>query len=528
MRTMSPQHPKVWLALIVALYLLLAALYATQVPAWQAPDEPAHYNYIHELATTGQFPVLRMGDYDQQYLEQLKAARFPPQLPIAGVRYEAHQPPLYYLLSVPVFHLTGGELTALRLFSAALGALLLVLVYAIVATIFPGRLHLALAAAAFVAFLPMHLAIAASVNNDTLAEILLAALLLQAIRYVKTVVVDARAPSGGSVVMIGLLLGLALITKVSAYVAVPVVFAALFMAWYESRRATPATLHASRFMLHALLIAAPALLIALPWYARNASVYGHLDILARRWHDTVVVGQLRTAELLAQSGLGAILERFMVWSHDSFWGVFGWMGVWMDSRVYTLLLAFSLAVLTGCIALATRKHRQSRALGGAIPSAPSPQSPRPSPQIIRFQRWTLGLLALSALLTAGIYVAYNLIFVQPQGRYLFPALPAIGLAIALGWQEALRPAAARWAGIVLIVSAALAGLIGWLRLGVNSWSVALLGGAGAALLVWSLVVVRVSPSWRERLTAAAFVLPFALLALLDVAALAWFILPQLA
>ncbi|MCB0240317.1 MAG: hypothetical protein KDH08_17115, partial [Anaerolineae bacterium] len=97
----------------------------------------------------------------------------------------------------------------------------------------------------------------------------------------------------------------------------------------------------------------------------------------------------------------------------------------------------------------------------------------------------------------------------------------------LGWHEALRPVAARWAGGVLIVSAALAGLIGWLRQGVNSWSVALLGGAGAALLLWSLAVIRLSPVWRRRLTTAAFVLPFALLPLLDVAALVWFILPQL-
>ena len=531
---MSPKHPKMWLALIVAVYLLLAALYASQVPAWQAPDEPAHYNYIHELATTGQFPVLRMGDYDQAYLDHLKAAGFPPDLSIAGVRYEAHQPPLYYLLAGPMFSVSGGALTALRLFSAALGALLVVLVYAIAATIFPGRLHLALGAAALVAFLPMHLAMSASINNDALAEVLLAAILLLSLRYVKTVVVDVHAPRAVSVVLIGLLLGLALITKVSAYVAVPVVFAALLIAWYESRRRTPPPLHASRFTFHvsrftfhALLIAAPALLIALPWYVRNAAVYGHMDILARRWHDTVVVGQLRTTELLVQSGFRATLERFLVWSHDSFWGVFGWMGVWMDGRVYTLLLAFSLAVLTGCIALVVRKVYLSRASKTGLPSAPTPQSSVPTPHSPRFRRWALGLLALSALLTAGVYVAYNLIFVQPQGRYLFPALPAISLAVALGWQEALRPASARWAGTVLIASAAAAGLIGWLRQGVNSWSVALLGGTGVAFLVWSLAAVRLSPAWRQRLGAAAFILPFALLALLDVAALVWFILPQL-
>ncbi|MEZ4768481.1 MAG: glycosyltransferase family 39 protein [Caldilineales bacterium] len=513
---MSPRYPKVWLALIVAIYLLLVTLYAVQVPAWQAPDEPAHYNYVHELATTGQFPVLRMGDYDQAYLDQLKAARFPPELSIAGVRYEAHQPPLYYLLAGPVFRVTGGELTALRLFSAVLGALLVVLTYAIAATIFPGRVYLALGAAAFVAFLPMHLAMAASVNNDALAEVLLAAVLLLSIRYVRLAVLGPRSPGGWDALILGLLLGLALITKVSAYVAAPIALAALLVAWYEARRQNLAAGYASRFTVHLILVFLPALLIALPWYVRNASVYGHMDILARRWHDTVVVGQLRTSELLAQAGPGGVLERFVVWSHDSFWGVFGWMGVWMDGRIYTLLLAFSLAVLAGCVALAARKARQ----------------PRNNAHIThhgsRFQTWSLALLALSALLTLGIYVSYNLIFVQPQGRYLFPALPAIGLAVALGWHEALRPAAARWAGLVLIASAALAGVIGWLRAGVNTWSVALLGGAGAAFLAWSLAAARFSTAWRRRLTVAAFVLPFALLALLDGAALVWFILPQLA
>ena len=95
----------------------------------------------------------------------------------------------------------------------------------------------------------------------------------------------------------------------------------------------------------------PALIIALPWYARNAQLYGHLDILGRRWHDAVVVGQLRTGDFLAQAGLGGLLERMGVWSFDSFWGVFGWMGVWMDGRVYTALLAFSLATGVGCAAL---------------------------------------------------------------------------------------------------------------------------------------------------------------------------------
>ncbi len=138
------------------------------------------------------------------------------------------------------------------------------------------------------------------------------------------------------------------------------------------------------------------------------------------------------------------------------------------------------------------------------------------------------ILGLSALLTLGVYVSYNVIFVQPQGRYLFPALPAIALAVALGWQEVVsRPAAARWASIVLLVTAGLAGLIGLLRLGVNKWSVAILGGAGLALAGWSLGIPRVSGPSRARLVALAFALPFVVLPLLDLFALFTFILPQL-
>ena len=53
-------------SLLILIYLGLGVLYATHTPAWQAPDEPAHYNYIRQLAD-GQFPLMEAGDYDQAY-----------------------------------------------------------------------------------------------------------------------------------------------------------------------------------------------------------------------------------------------------------------------------------------------------------------------------------------------------------------------------------------------------------------------------------------------------------------------------
>ena len=88
----APVGLRTGLAALVALYLLLAAMYAWFTPAWQNPDEPAHYNYIRQLAESGSLPVLQPGDYDQPYLADIVARNFPPQLSIDGLRYEGHHP----------------------------------------------------------------------------------------------------------------------------------------------------------------------------------------------------------------------------------------------------------------------------------------------------------------------------------------------------------------------------------------------------------------------------------------------------
>jgi 4-amino-4-deoxy-L-arabinose transferase-like glycosyltransferase len=520
------------LALILLVFLVLATLYAVNVPAWQAPDEPAHYNYIHELAATGQFPVLRMGDYDEAYIRLLTSQRFPPELSIEPLRYEAHQPPLYYLLGAAVFRLADGGLLPLRLLSVALGVLFIILVYAIVRLIFPRQPALALGAAAFTAFLPMHVAQAASVNNDALAEVLLAAIMLLSIRYVKLALLGPRSPARSDALAIGLLLGLALVTKVSAYVAIPVALAAPLIAWYESRRPSPIC-HSpfTNSLIHQFaLILLPALLLALPWYIRNAQIYGNLDILGRSWHDAVVIGQLTTGELLAQVGLAGVLERFLVWSHASFWGVFGWMGVWMDARVYTAALAFGVAVVAGCMwQVADRRLSGAKVSGVRVSGVKDRKSAsRFTFHVSRFQTWALALLALSALGTLGIYITYNLLFVQPQGRYLFPALPAISLAAAVGWWTvARRPGAARWAGIALLGAAGLAVLWGLSNEGINKWSLLIFAGGATLLLVWGLMLPRLTGAARVGVTLVAYALPFAAMAGLSLLALSVFVLPQL-
>ena len=43
----------IWIGLILIGYGVLVTRYATRTPDWQAPDEPAHVNYVRQIADEG-------------------------------------------------------------------------------------------------------------------------------------------------------------------------------------------------------------------------------------------------------------------------------------------------------------------------------------------------------------------------------------------------------------------------------------------------------------------------------------------
>jgi len=483
------------LAGIVALYVALGMLYALQTPVWQTPDEPAHYNYIMFLLQEHRLPVLRMGDFPAQYLEQLKTARFPPDMPITSLRYESHQPPLYYALAALVVYLIAAlpfatQIAVLRLLSVALGAALLWVVYALTRDIFPNDASLPLAASAFVAIIPMHLALTAAINNDTLAELILALLLWQCVR---TLQAGLNVHRGA---LAGLLLGLAALTKTTIYL--PAGGAVLLTALLAQRDASPPS---ARDRLGFLLAAAaPALLLAVPWFVRNALVYGEWDIMAWTRHALVAQGQLRSADLVSQLGSLTFARTFLQTTFRSFWAQFGWMGVVVDERIY-LGLALCSALLTwGWLVFVWRVRR------GNLP-------------LEQGQLRALCLLAISALLSVATYLGYNLGFAQAQGRYLFSALVPLGVGAALGLRELLQPAVARRLSLALGVLVLLLAAIGMLRGDVPWWTTMLLSTAtvGCTLVGW------LPTSWHWLVPTALYVAFIAL----DAACLFTYIVPFL-
>ncbi len=483
------------LTAIVILYAILGTLYALYTPAWQAPDEPAHYNYIRYLAEQGRFPILTMGDYPAGYLEEIKAARFPPDMSIAPIRYEFHQPPLYYLLAVPVYGLFEGDLLPIRLLSVILGGLLLAAIYRIVRTVAPSHPHLALGATAFVAFLPMHLAMVASVNNDTLSELLLAGVLLFSLRYLKAGN-DSQASGANArlLLLMGIATGLCFLTKSGAYIALPLALAAagLRHLWLTG---APPTLR--RTVQGGLLYFAPAIGLALPWWLRNLAIYGGIDLLGLVRHEQVVVGQLRTADFIATHGLGTWAHDLVVTTFHSFWGQFGWMGVLLDERLYQVAALLSALALAGFLVWLLRAWRRRS-------------------EIARGQWAAGGLLLLLAAMVLASFAWYNLGFLQHQGRYLFPALAPVGLGMALGWREALTRRLAWPLAAALLASAVLLRLTGLF----SNWPAILWAAAAVALAIRRFLPRVLDP--------VVHIAPYLALVALDGVSLFLFIVPQLA
>lgn len=406
------------LFVILAAYIALGGLFATQIPAWQTPDEPAHYNYIRQLAA-GQLPVIAPGDYNQKQIEtQIAPPNAKPGFSLDALQYEDHQPPLFYALAVPVYVLGGGSLVALRLFALFIGGFAVLFAYLAISEIFPHHPWVAAFAAVLYALLPQHLHMLSALNNDCLAEALLMAAVWQSARMIRLGVTGQR------VTWLAFSAGLGFLTKTTAYLAFPIGGLAVLFASPPAQPPRQTLAHALRFCLIALAF-------GVVWWARNLFVYGGTDVMGLQAHNAIVVGQPTTQEWLAQFGAAGLLSRLAQTTFQSFWGQFGWMSIVLDTKFY---LAFFIFTALSLLLFVVWRGRAT---------------------LSRAQVWQLRLMGILAGFTFAAFGWYNLQFIQHQGRYLFPALSTFALVAALGWTSLSSRPISRWMwlGLTLVFGA---------------------------------------------------------------------------
>lgn len=409
-----------WLALALLAHVVLAGTYALRTPAWEGPDENDHAYYAWYLSATGSQPRI---------LESGKALGRPA--------YEegslGHHPPGYYAALAALTRLSGGTdhapfwtpnptwetggrtkwlhghdehapvsreicvLWVLRGFSVALGALSILCTWLLARTVFPTRHATADAAALLLAAVPQWAWMHGVLDNGNLATMLGALWLWWLARTLRRG--EARWRDG---VVLGSVLGAALLTKLTALFLLPLLFVVGCLAaggWRAARGQTLAVF---------ALALGLALLIASPWFWHNLSLYGDPLALAPHevaYHSNTLAAAAEQLEVDPDALRWRYLTGdFVTTTLATAWAGVGWSLQWAPAWQLWVVLALALAATAACLARARALLRE-----GGLPLVAA-----------------LGAIALTV---AGL-VKFNLTFLQPQGRYLFPAFGALAVLAA--------------------------------------------------------------------------------------------------
>jgi len=195
--------------LLATLALLHGLLYVALLPPWQTPDEPALFEYAALSGALGRVP--RSADRDlaleRQIADSLTRQRFfdyvlghpapapPPDLEAARAlffmpRQVGSDPPLYFILAALPLRLLSSfsieqQLLALRLLSLLMTAGAVLCAYGAARELLPRARGFATAVALVLALQPMFIFIGAGAGNDSLANLIGAAICWLVIRLAR-------------------------------------------------------------------------------------------------------------------------------------------------------------------------------------------------------------------------------------------------------------------------------------------------------------------------------------------------------
>ena len=192
---------RIALIALVSLFLALLLLFSIIQPLGRTPDEAAHMQYVQFLAEHRRLPIFA---------------------PVGGGEggYEAQHPPLYYAVAAAVHAATGGledrwRWHVLRWWTALLvggGAFWVCLAF--FRRLWPDAPRVAFLGTAATILMPLTILYACYINPDGLA------FLLVTVAFYLSLLTITEEPSTARAALLGLCIGAAALTKLSAGVAV--------------------------------------------------------------------------------------------------------------------------------------------------------------------------------------------------------------------------------------------------------------------------------------------------------------------
>ncbi len=406
-RSLIRSRPAGALAVVVAVFVVLAVVISIATPPWEANDEPDHLRNVNTLVAGSMY---RIG-------------------PSGGL--ESHQPPLYYVAlaglqralgigvrtTYPAFSPLGGPefgnwdhrttedganqryVSLMRLSGIVLGIGVILATYLLARRVSRDR-WTPVVAAALVATLPKFVFLSAVVNNDDLANLLGALVILGCVRCLQDHRAG-RAVTGWHVLGLGLLVGLAVATKLTC---VALLLPVAMVMWQVS----PTVGERIRRLA---TVAVTSALPVLPWIVFNLREYD--EPLASRasgeYFDAVIPGLMRKSVDVAVYAREIPQGLWKTFWYSSGWNQFEWSW-WAYLPFWALLLP--------CAWLGLRRLRTD--VDG---------------------RATSWVFASAGVASLGVYVYIATITTGTQARVMFVALPALAVVTAIGserWHTAVR------------------------------------------------------------------------------------------
>ena len=409
---------------ITAVFCLLGLVYSVVIPLFEAPDEVWHFFFINEMATTGRMPVQPTEGQDvwlresgQPPLYHLLAAalaapldtgafpgfvRFNPDHPFVTNYSQSEAPNLFIHTRAEAFPWSGAvwAVHLARLLSVAFGALALVGVWRVTRAIAPDAPGLALLATAVTAFNPAFIYISSVVNNDAAVAATSTWVLWLSIRLAK------GKTTWKSELGLGILLGLAFLSKLSALALLGVIALALGLRFWNNysknkRKSASISVYLRPLFSSGILITGTAVLISGWWYLRNWRLYG--DPLGWSvWLENIGTEKATLLDLLPQFQEVAV----------SYWEPIDGL---LPRAVFTALGLLWLPALVGWLLLVWRLAKNGRLLTPIHPD-----------------KTALLLTAVWFLLLYASLIRYMLILPAAEGRLLYPGIAAVSGLVVVG------------------------------------------------------------------------------------------------